>query len=117
MNNINCYLKILIVFLLFWFVILLVVRNQSNFDLTVEDTRYQYQYEPPVNPIVRKSEIVYPEVSLHDNEVFSDYHPVNQVDKNYKLIKIPLQMNIPNENEQLRSQLELITDYNKNKYC
>ena len=36
---------------------------------------------------------------------------------NNELIKIPLQMNVPNDNEQLRSQLELITIYNKNKYC
>jgi len=95
----------------------MIFNNQKFMNLTVEDTRYEYPYDPPVNPIARKSEIVYPQVTLLDNDVFSDYQSVNQVDKDYKLIKIPLQMNIPNDNEQLRSQLELITDYNKIKYC
>lgn len=117
MNNIDCYLKTLIILLIFFWAFIMVFSNQKFMNLTVEDTRYQYPYDPPVNPIVRQSEIVYPQVSLHNEDVFSDYHTVNQVDKDYKLIKIPLQMNVPNDNEQLRSQLELVTDYNKIKYC
>jgi hypothetical protein len=32
------------------------------------------------------------------------------------MIEIPLQMNYPNDNEQLRSQKILVTPYNKIKY-
>ena len=53
------------------------------------------------------------------------YYPINNEQTvnllNYsggdsKLVKIPLQMNDPNQTEILRSQQILITQYNKHKY-
>ena len=158
MENINCYLKITVILLAFFAAILLYLRfvnkkapfgniditpkkvtiNEidevnDDFNLNILDTRYQYPYKPPVNPIVRKSilkKVIPASPDLYtpftDYSVnTSDYHildnnvgyQTNELEYSggtNELIKIPLQM-IDN-NEQLRSQLELITPYNKIKY-
>ena len=77
-----------------------------------QDSRYEYPLNPPVNPIVNQSvveNIIPVPNELNTNElVYSG--GTNQ------LLKIPLQMNDPNLNEQLRSQNVLITPYNEIKY-
>ena len=90
-----------------------------------EDTRIQYPALPPVNPIVRKRVIIDSEpvnqdlfTPYFDNFSVLDTPPTpntNELNGN-NLIEIPLQMNYPNENEILRSQKILVTDYNKIKY-
>ena len=163
MENINCYLKITVILLAFFAAVVLylkfIVKKQSfdepkevknkrvtikrvddiiteDLNLNVEDTRYQYPYKPPVNPIVRKSilkktipvssDLYTPfnheySVSNSDYHVLTDTNVSGTNELNYsggetELIKIPLQMNVPNSDEQLRSQLQLITPYNKIKY-
>ena len=103
MENINCYLKITIILIAFFIVILIFTSKQSftflqGDDVHYQDTRYEYPYEPPVNPIALKSELV-------------------SFDNTLSVLKIPLQMNVPHDNEQLRSQVESITPYNYIKYC
>ena len=94
------------------------------------DTRYQYPLTPPVNPIAYKTELLNSIPTNNDlyttqNYSTNDYdlnQPINNNTNqlNYsggstQLIKIPLQMNEP-YNEQLRSQEVLITPYNRIKY-
>jgi hypothetical protein len=106
MENIKCYLKITIILIAFFLVVLFFTSKQgftflqddSEKDIHYQDTRYEYPYEPPVNPIALKSELV-------------------PFDNTLEVLKIPLQMNVPNDNEQLRSQVESITPYNYIKYC
>ena len=91
-----------------------------------EDTRIQFSDLAPVNPIVRKRVIIDSEPVNQD--LFTPYFDTgfsildtpptpntNELNDNI-MIKIPLQMNYPNDNEQLRSQKILVTDYNKIKY-
>ena len=90
-----------------------------------EDTRMQFSALPPVNPIVRKRVIIDSKpinqdlfTPYFDNYSILDTPPTpntNELNGN-NLIEIPLQMNYPNENEILRSQKILVTDYNKIKY-
>jgi len=98
------------------------------------DSRYEFPDSPPVNPITRLSEIVdviEPNADLYtpftnyyqiNDSTHSIISPTNETNElNYSggstvLIKIPLQMNEPNHFEQLRSQNELVTPYNRNKY-
>ena len=90
-----------------------------------EDTRMQFSALPPVNPMVRKRVIIDSEpvsqdlfTPYFDNYSILDTPPTpntNELNGN-NLIEIPLQMNYPNENEILRSQKILVTDYNKIKY-
>jgi len=110
------------------------LENNKVFNVYQDDSRYVYPYEPPVNPITGLSKIVdiiSPSPDLYTP--FNNFYDINDSEYsilenpglnelNYsggstKLIKIPLQMNAPNEYEQLRSQNVLITPYNKNKYC
>jgi hypothetical protein len=98
------------------------------------DSRYKYPYDPPVNPITMLSEVVtdikpnsdlytpftnFYEINDSENSIITPENNTNEL--NYSggknvLLKVPLQMNYPNEYEQLRSQNILITPYNKNKY-
>ena len=151
--KINCYLGITVSLLAFFFTVLIFTRtsnfivmpenkeknnkllqNNKVFNVYQNDSRYVYQYDPPVNPITGLSKIVdtlSPSPDLYTP--FNNFYDVNDSEHsildnqglnelNYsggstKLIKIPLQMNAPNEYEQLRSQNVLVTPYNKNKYC
>ena len=76
-------------------------ENGNNFLLNQLDTRYMYPLLAPVNPIVR-------EATIGPKEEYSGGYA--------ELLKIPLQMNDPNNSEQLRSQNILITPYNRIKY-
>ena len=97
------------------------------------DSRYKYPDNPPVNPITEYSQVVSKIIPSNDLYTpFNNYYEISDSEYsildnptlnelNYsggstKLIKIPLQMNEPNHYEQLRSQNELITPYNKIKY-
>jgi hypothetical protein len=149
--KINCYLGITISLLVFFCAVLLYLKFTDKFQVVPDkkekvvsfddnvnvyqyDSRYKYEYEPPVNPITELSHIldkIVPSKELYTP--FNNFYEINDSDhsilenKNLneldysggstKLIKIPLQMNVPNDYEQLRSQNVLITPYNKNKYC
>ena len=76
-------------------------ENGNNFLLNQLDTRYSYPMLAPVNPIVRNT-------TIGPKEEYSGGYS--------ELLKIPLQMNDPNNMEQLRSQNILITPYNRIKY-
>jgi len=93
------------------------------------DTRYDFPTNSPVNPNVYRTEIlnnVPVDRDLYSNQEFIKEYILDQnrdVETNQlnysggttQLIKIPLQMNNP-YNEQLRSQEILITPYNRIKY-
>ena len=95
-----------------------------------EDTRQQFSDLPPVNPMVRKTKTI---TSLQSSpDLFTDQpynskfsildmptSPSNQLlysGGETSMLEIPLQMNYPNDDEQLRSQKILVTPYNKIKY-
>jgi hypothetical protein len=108
MTNINCFLGIIVSLLLFFCVVLLYLKyNTSSFtDTHFLDSRYKYPVNPPVNPNVKQTTITRPkEGSL-----------LNYSGGQNELLNIPLQFNVPNDNEQLRSQPILITPYNRIKY-
>lgn len=103
---------------------------KQNDEIYKLDTRYLFPTVPPVNPITYKTMILN-EIPV-DKDLYSNQEHVdgfildqnnlktqtNQL--NYsggttQMIKIPLQMNEPFE-EQLRSQEILITPYNRIKY-
>ena len=136
----DCYLIILVILVAFFCIILLYVKyNYSQFavipdvfqapveikpevskDIHYLDTRYHYPELPPANPIVEKSVLL--TVIPANSDLYSPMgnigSPTNQLDYSggtTEMIKIPLQMNVPYD-EQLRSQEILITDYNKIKY-
>ena len=154
MENINDYLLLIIILISFFLIILICVKyfykqnskfspinsripnvetQNYNIDLKTEpnvyqteDTRMQFSALPPVNPIVRKRNII--DSIPVNQDLFTPYFDTefsildtpptlntNELNNN-TLIDIPLQMNYPNDNEQLRSQKILITDYNKIKY-
>ena len=95
------------------------------------DTRFEYPTKPPVNPNVYKSLLVSSEPV--SNELYStqdyttpgfildqtqnneDTNQLNYSGGSTQIIKIPLQMNEPYD-EQLRSQEVMITPYNRIKY-
>lgn len=95
------------------------------------DTRYEYPNTPPVNPIAYKSLLVssipvendlystqdYSTEGylLQQNDVSDSTNQLNYSGGSTQIIKIPLQMNEP-YNEQLRSQEIMITPYNRIKY-
>jgi hypothetical protein len=153
MININCYLRILVIFLVFICVLLLYVKHRMSTFVVPDvfetpavivpqreeqvhylDSRYEYPFSPPVNPIAFLSEVK--EVIKPDSDLYTPFNKFYEIDSehsilkqpsgntnelNYSggsnvLIKIPLQMNEPNSMEQLRSQNELVTPYNKIKY-
>jgi len=111
------------------------VQTVENFEETKkvtvnQDTRYQFPLTPPVNPNIYGTEIQ--TVSPTNSDLYSDEeylqhgkllnqgntNGTNQLSYsggNCSLIKIPLQMNDP-YNEQLRSQDILVTPYNRIKY-
>jgi len=159
MGNINCYLGIFDCLLLFF--LLVVLYTRSNFEVLPADkpepvfkeppyvsitrpdenayqydSRYAFNYDPPVNPIVQFSKVIRkikPESELYTP--FDNYYEINDSEHsildnndqlnelNYsggstKMYEIPLQLNDPgNTLEQLRSQNILVTPYNKIKYC
>jgi len=100
-------------------------------DIHYYDTRYQYPYNPPVNPIARRS-VVKKEIpsspDLYYTQTYDSHHtlinspPIGLTNELYysgglnELIQIPLQYNSPSSSEQLRSQDILITPYNRIKY-
>ena len=108
----------------------IVLKQEPNVYKT-EDTRMDYSELPPVNPIVKKSKLysVIPANSdlYTSSDILSDIPLLNEPPvkntnqliysggKN-QMISIPLQMNEPHNNEQLRSQKILVTPYNKIKY-
>ena len=147
MDNINCYLKIIVCLLSFFCVVLLYIKfKKSNLvELPIstkmeKDSRYQFPNSPPVNPITKYSQIIsnippnsdlftpfndFYEINDSDysiltpNNNLSNLNGLNELDYSgghTQLIKIPLQMNEPNQYEQLRSQNILVTPYNKVKY-
>ena len=156
MKGINCYLGIIAILLVFFCMIVTYLRfnvgkftplpgvpdveNNNNTnkkvmfqelrDIHFYDSRYQYPYKPPVNPIVTKSILKYrvPVNQENNNEysvLDSDYSEYSGNSNSNlltysggttELLKIPLQMNEPNSYEQLRSQDVLITPYNRVKY-
>lgn len=96
-----------------------------------EDTRYQFPYSPPVNPIVAKTvlekkieatnytpinDLINTSYSVVGNTPVQDTNELIYSGGKTELLKIPLQMNEPNSFEQLRSQDVLITPYNRIKY-
>ena len=105
------------------------IRKEANVYQT-EDTRQQFYELPPVNPMVRRSKTVNAIQSSPDlftNQPYNtDYSildtPMTMTNEleysggKASMIEIPLQMNYPNDNEQLRSQKILVTPYNKIKY-
>jgi hypothetical protein len=139
----DCYLSILVSLVAFFCAILLYVKYnypQDNFaiipdvfkppmditpvvvskDIHYLDTRYRYPTLPPVNPNIKKSILL--KVIPANSDLYSPLgnigSPTNQLEYSggtSEIIKIPLQMNVPYD-EQLRSQEILITDYNKIKY-
>ena len=99
-------------------------------EVYLNDTRYNYPLTPPVNPNVYKTEVINSipvNTDLYTSQEYSttDYildqptisntNQLNYSGGSTQLIKIPLQMNEPFD-EQLRSQEILITPYNKIKY-
>ena len=81
------------------------------------DSRYQFPYNPPVNPMAMESTIT--NSIPASPELF--YGSTNTNELRYsggdsQLISIPLQYNYPNGTEMLRSQPILITPYNRVKY-
>jgi len=105
------------------------IQQESNVYET-EDTRQEFYELPPVNPMVRRSK------TLNSIQSSPDLFTDQPYDTDYSIldtpasitnelvysggetsmIEIPLQMNYPNTNEQLRSQKILVTPYNKIKY-
>ena len=96
------------------------------------DSRYQYRYNPPVNPNVARGSVIKRVIPASPDLYFTqtydthntliDSPPVESTNELYfsgglnQLIQIPLQYNDPYEPEQLRSQDILITPYNRIKY-
>lgn len=96
----------------------------------LNDSRYIYPYNPPVNPITRQT-IIRKEIPASPDLYFTNYsvdnalidpqqqEPTNELYYSgglNQMIEIPLQFNDPYEPEQLRSQKVLITPYNRIKY-
>jgi hypothetical protein len=93
------------------------------------DTRYEFPTVPPVNPINYKTKLldkIPVDKDLYSNQEYIEGYILDQNNNsmtnqlNYsggttQMIKIPLQMNEPYD-EQLRSQEILITPYNRIKY-
>ena len=95
------------------------------------DSRYQYPYNPPVNPVTRETVIkknikaspdLYFTQTYDSQNTLIDSPPQESTNELYysgglnQMIQIPLQFNNPYEPEQLRSQDILITPYNRIKY-
>ena len=142
-ENYKTYLSLIVLLLIFYIVIVVYLKNttqQSFGEVTPspspepvkvnQDTRYQFPLTPPVNPMIYRTEIINGSVAnsdLYTNQDYSSEYKIlgdnnsqdtNQLDYSggsCSLIKIPLQMNEP-YNEQLRSQDVLITPYNRVKY-
>ena len=104
--------------------------KENEVNVNYLDTRYEYPHTPPVNPNVYKSLLVSSlpvSNNLYSNQENIDGYILDQNQENEntnqlnysggstQLIKIPLQMNEP-YNEQLRTQEVLITPYNRVKY-
>ena len=129
--------KYLILILILIAVILYLKYNKQGFSATLDevdkiyklDTRYQFPTVPPVNPISYKTNLLNEipvDKDLYSNQEYVEGYILDQ-NNNFKtnqlnysggttqMIKIPLQMNEPFE-EQLRSQEILITPYNRVKY-
>ena len=105
------------------------IPNGKDDEIYRLDTRYRFPTVPPVNPTTYKT-ILLNEIpvdkDLYSNQEYVEGYILDQNKNsitnqlNYsggttQMIKIPLQMNEPFE-EQLRSQEILITPYNKIKY-
>lgn len=102
--------------------------SQNN-DIHTLDSRYKYPNTPPVNPMVYQTQIIdnipvekdlysnqdYIKDYILDQPIVNDTNQLNYSGGTTNIIKIPLQMNEP-YNEQLRSQEILITPYNRIKY-
>lgn len=67
-----------------------------------QDSRYKFPLQPPVNPMVGNTEVMYGK-------------ELNYSGGNGNIINIPLQMNYPFD-EPLRSQTVFVTPYNQIKY-
>jgi len=95
------------------------------------DTRYTYPYSAPVNPMGTKSVLInniqassdlfYNQTMSSKNALINSNPNESTNELSYsggsaQLLSIPLQYNIPNEPEILRSQPILITPYNRIKY-
>ena len=95
------------------------------------DSRYQYPYNPPVNPIVKNSVIqtkipaspdLYFTQTYDSINTLIDSPPQGSTNELYysgglnQMIQIPLQYNTTDSPEILRSQDILITPYNRIKY-
>jgi len=108
------------------------IRPQANFtEPYLLDSRYQYKYQAPVNTNVKQSVIrkhisaspdLYYTQTYNAKNALVDSPPVEATNELYysgghgQIIQIPLQYNVPNEPEQLRSQDIFITPYNRIKY-
>uniref|UniRef100_A0A6C0I9R0 Uncharacterized protein n=1 Tax=viral metagenome TaxID=1070528 RepID=A0A6C0I9R0_9ZZZZ len=123
----NCYLTATVILLAFFTVVLLFLKfTQSRFSETGNfdnlDTRYKYPYDPPVNPVAADSKTIkkiVPSSDLYD-PIYYNEGPLNELMYSgglNEMIQIPLQFNVPNDTEVLRSQNILVTPYNKIKYC
>ena len=105
------------------------IKNVS--DVYHLDTRFEYPTKAPVNPNVYKSLLVSsvpvsnelystqdyttPGFILDQTQETEDTNQLNYSGGSTQIIKIPLQMNEPYD-EQLRSQEVMITPYNRIKY-
>ena len=113
------------------------INTSSNYEIkpssdSIYNSRLEYPYNPPVNSNVKDS-VVFNRI-VPSSELYSNLAMVNggkqlgpepvqdNTNELYysggtsQILEIPLQYNYPN-NEILRSQKILITDYNRNKYC
>ena len=154
MENINIYLIIVAALMGFYVCLMLYIkyrpskfseipeipdieRPPQNIPITyqpdtyiTEDTRMQYPYLPPVNPMIRKRTIksvipanqdLYTSQTYNSSDYVLDTPPTENTNQlmysggDTQMINVPLQFNYPYD-EQLRSQSILITPYNKVKY-
>jgi hypothetical protein len=105
------------------------IQQESNIYET-EDTRQEFYQLPPVNPMVRRSKTlntIQSSPDLFTDQPYDTDYSILDVPPSItnelvysggqtSMIEIPLQMNYPNNDEQLRSQKILVTPYNKIKY-
>ena len=82
------------------------------------DSRYNYKYNAPVNPMAMRSTIInsIPVSSELFHGAVDNTNELSYSGGDTQLINIPLQYNSPNDSEVLRSQPILITPYNRLKY-
>ena len=131
----DCLLWILISLIGFFIIVIIYMKHfYKKQKESFEEVDFMYNTItpdlPPVNRNVEKAQVLTNIPASQDlynkgteNYMILDTEPEPNTNQllysggNAQIISIPLQMNNPNENESLRSQQILITDYNRIKYC